>query len=155
MTRLALLLVLTASLAVPGAHAQVTFAPLPVEEGAEPPTDPIQGRPVRITLDAPADRVVVVWRPNSAIPDTVSLDATGTSFIWTPTRAGVARLLATSGGETTVAQNISVRYDAYPASGIFILIVAGTILFGGAGFAMGKLLGGEGPVTHPEVRPDT
>lgn len=149
-----LLLALAAALALPAAHAQVTFAPLPVEEGAEPPTEPIQGRPVRITLDAPADRVVVVWRPNSAVPDTVALDAAGTSFVWTPTRAGVARLIATSGAETTVAQNVSVRYAAYPASGIFILIVAGTILFGGAGFAMGKLLSEETPEAL-ERRPDT
>jgi len=53
-----------------------------------------------------------------------------------------------------VAQNVSVRYAAYPASGIFILIVAGTILFGGAGFAMGKLLSEETPEAL-ERRPDT
>lgn len=146
------LLPLLALLALP-ASAQITFEPLPVETEEEPPEAPIQGRPVRITLEAPAEAVEVVWRPNSAIPDTVSLDATGTSFVWTPSRAGVATIRATS-GETVVAQNVSVRYASYPAAGIFILIVAATILFGGAGFAMGKLLGGERPGAHV-VMPDT
>jgi hypothetical protein len=145
-----LLLVLAALLA-PAAAAQFTLTPLPYEENEEPPEVPIQGRPVQITLDAPVDRVEVVWRPNSAIPDTVVLDATGTSFVWRPTRAGVARIALVS-GEERLERNVSVRFDTYPAAGIFILIVAGTILFGGAGFAMGKLFGEE---TLPDLPLDT
>ena len=125
------------ALALPApAAAQFTVEPLPMTQGAEPPATPFQGRPVRITLDQPTASVKVVWRPNSAIPDTVALDPAGTSFEWTPTRAGVASIVTPEG-----SQNVSVRYSGYPASGILILILAGTILFGGAGFAMGKLLG--------------
>lgn len=138
---------LAAVLAVP-ATAQFTVEPLPMEPGAEPPATPFQGEPVRITLDAPTESVQVVWRPNSAIPDTVSLDPSGLSFEWTPTRAGVASIVTPEG-----SQNVSVRYRSYPASGIFILIIAGSILFGGAGFAMGKLLGDDGP--PPDMPLDT
>ncbi|MEM8559486.1 MAG: hypothetical protein AAGG50_16835 [Bacteroidota bacterium] len=118
------------------ASAQLVFEPLPLESGEEPPTQPIQGHPVRVTLDEPAESVQVVWRPNSAIPDTVALSPSGLSFVWTPTRAGVATIVT-----PTSAQNVSVRYSTYPGLGILVLIVAATILFGGAGFAMGRLLG--------------
>jgi hypothetical protein len=141
--RFALLLLLAAALA-PTASAQFTLTPLPTEEAEEAPAFPIENHPVQITLDAPVDRVEVVWRPNSAVPDTVALDATGTSFVWRPTRAGVARIALIRGDER-IEENVSVRFDSYPGAGIFILIVAGTILFGGAGFAMGKLLGEETP----------
>ncbi len=145
---------LVAALLAPSAAAQFTLTPLPYEEADEAPEAPIQGRPVQITLEQPVDRVEVVWRPNSAVSDTVALDATGTSFVWRPTRAGVARIALITGGER-VEENVSVRYDRYPGSGIFILIVAGTILFGGAGFAMGKLLGEETLDDLAERRPDT
>ncbi|HIG75015.1 MAG TPA: hypothetical protein EYQ24_10685 [Bacteroidetes bacterium] len=126
------------------ASAQLAFEPLPTSPGEEPPAQPIQGQPVRVTLDAPTSDVKVVWRPNSAIPDTVALDPSGTSFEWTPTRAGVATVITPEG-----SQNVSVRYSSYPGSGIFVLILAATILFGGAGFAMGKLLGDDGPAAVP------
>lgn len=146
-------LVLGFALAVP-ATAQISFDPLPLPAEEEPPDAPIVDRPVRVSLDAPADTVTVTWRPNSAIPETVVLNVTGTSFEWTPSRSGVARIDVISGGET-VSQNVSVRYASYPASGIFILIIAGTILFGGAGFAMGKLLGGEMPDDGIDMPMDT
>ena len=133
--RILLACLFAAVLAAP-ASAQFIVETLPLAPGDEPPAQPIQGQAVRITLDEPTESVKVVWRPNSAIPDTVALDPSGTSFEWTPSRAGVASIVTPEG-----SQNVSVRYDSYPASGIFILIIAGTILFGGAGFAMGKLLG--------------
>lgn len=131
--RLALTLLLAAAPVL--AVAQVRFEPQPIEAGAEAPRFPVQGQPVRVTLEEPTEFVRVVWRPNSAIPDTVSLDPEGDSFLWTPTRAGVATVLTSNG-----AQNVSVRYDSFPGSGILVLVLAGCILFGGAGFAMGKLL---------------
>lgn len=141
------LLLLAAALALP-ASAQIQFEPQAPSPDAEAPDAPVKGSPVRITLDAPTETVQVVWRPNSAIPDTVSLDPEGASFLWTPTRAGVATVI-TDGG----SQNVSVRYDAFPGSGILVLVLAAAILFGGAGFAMGKLLNDDGP--PPELPLDT
>lgn len=111
---------------------------------------PVRNTPIRITLPEPANHVRVIWRPKSAIPDTVTvLETGGTSFLWTPRRAGVATILT----DTGIEQNVSVRYDTFPASGLLILILAGGVLFGGAGFALGKLLGAESPA--PERRADT
>lgn len=142
--RYALTLLVAAALACP-ALAQIQFAPQPIEPGQEAPEAPIKGQPILITLDEPAESVQVVWRPNSAIPDTVQLNPEGTSFLWTPTKAGVATVVTPNG-----SQNISVRYDSFPGSGLLVLVLAGAILFGGAGFAMGKLLGGdEPPVSMP------
>ncbi len=124
--------------------AQITFEPMPVPAGPDSPKNPVVNQPVRVTLDSPAETVTVVWRPNSAIPDTLVLPVSGTEFEWTPTRSGVARFVVT-GPSGTTAQNVSVRYDKYPGTGIFVLIMAALILFGGAGFAMGKLMGGEMP----------
>lgn len=130
--------------AAPEALAQLTVEALPLAPGEEPPDAIVQGQPVRITLDVPTTDVSVVWRPNSAIPDTVALDPTGTQFTWTPTRAGVATVVTPEASE-----NVSVRYSGFPASGILILILAGGILFGGAAFAMGKLLGDDPPAALP------
>ena len=113
---------------------------------------PVRNTPIRMTLPEPANLVRVVWRPNSAIPDTVTVfERGGRSFLWTPSRAGVATIIT----DTGLSQNVSVRYDTFPASGLLILILAGGVLFGGAGFALGKLLGAEMPDAHPERRPDT
>lgn len=142
--RLALTLLIAATLSFPAA-AQIQFEPQPTEPGGVVPDAPIQGHPVRVTLDEPSEFVQVVWRPNSAIPDTVTLDPQGTSFLWTPTRAGVATVVTSNG-----SKNISVRYDSFPGSGLLVLVLAAAILFGGAGFAMGKLLGDDDlPVSMP------
>lgn len=136
------------------AIAQISFEPIPSPAEEEAPESPIVNRPVQVTLPSPADTVNIIWRPNSAVPETVTMHVDGVSFEWTPSKAGVARIEAVSDGVVT-AQNVSVRYDQYPASGIMILIVAGIILFGGAGFAMGKLLGGEKPDDRHSFPVDT
>ncbi len=87
-------------------------------------------QPVALTL--PGDTLVVTYRPNSSIARVDTLVGTRA---WTPRQAGVVKLQA-PGGE---AQSVSVRFDRTPASGLFVLIGAGLILFGGAGFAFRKL----------------
>ena len=148
MLRTLVLLLLVFAVTLP-ATGQITFQPAPVEN--EEPADPIKGHATVVTLDSFAEHVQVIWRPNSAISDTVTLHVSGQTFTWTPTQAGVATMTTSNG----TSQNVSVRYDSYPASGIFVLIIAGTILFGGAGFAMGKLLGGEMPDEGYQMPMDT
>lgn len=105
-----------------------------------------------LSFDAPVQTVVVTYRPNSAIPlvDTVHVGGFE-SIRWTPERAGVVRV-AVPGGPS---RNLSVRFAALPVAGIVVLILAGLILFGGAAWAMYKLLSDGMPHTIPEVRPDT
>jgi hypothetical protein len=103
------------------------------------PEQPIAGVPALISFDRPAQRVIITYRPNSAIPQTDTLDARGSPFTTVTFRqAGVVRV-AIPGGPTT---NVSVRFDQAPTSGLAVLVLAGLILFGGAGFAMAKLMQG-------------
>lgn len=116
------------------------------------PETPVLGEETALTFDAPVDAVVFTYRPNSAIPVVDTIRVGGfTSIRWRPAQAGVVRV-AVPGGPS---RNLSVRFAELPLSGVFVLIAAGLILFGGAGFAMRKLLSGGMPHTRPEIRPDT
>ena len=139
----ALLLVLAAGVFTAGlVHAQYVSDDI----------DLYVGQPVRLANITPGDTLLVTYRPNSSIAHREQLVLTPGTRDWTPREAGVVRL-AVSGG---AAQNVSVRYDETPVAGLFVLIVAGLILFGGAAFAFRKLFGADGPPdTAPAVRPDT
>ena len=97
--------------------------------------DHFVGQPTRITLPASADTLVVTYRPSTSIARVDRFPARGGAFSWTPTQAGVVAL-STPGGQT---QNVSVRFRETPAAGLFVLIGAGLVLFGGAAFAFRKL----------------
>jgi len=112
----------------------------------------VAGDQATLTFDAPVNAVVTTYRPNSAIPIVDTLVVGGfTSVRWTPERAGVVRVSVPGGP----SRNVSVRFTALPVAGLFVLIAAGLILFGGAAWAMRKLLSDGPPRTLPEVRPDT
>lgn len=128
--RLAFACALALGLAASGA-AQIT-----VDSGDS--VHPTVGEEVTITFDTAPESAQVVWRPNSAIPDTMDLGASGTSLTWTPDRAGVATIVTPDG-----TKNVSVRYTSLPVLGLFVLVGAGLILFGGAGMAMRALLSGD------------
>jgi hypothetical protein len=93
------------------------------------------GTPVTVTLPAGADTLLVTYRPNSAIATTDAIPATGGQVAWTPADAGVVALAVPGGARETV----SVRFQDTPAAGMLVLVLAGTILFGGAIFAFRKL----------------
>lgn len=113
---------------------------------------PHVGEPVTVTLPAPADTLLVTYRPNSSIARPVPIPTEGRQTVtWTPAEAGVVALSTPEGG----GQNVSVRFDAPPVSGILVLLLAGAILFGGAVFAFVKLFQGAPPESDPPVRPDT
>lgn len=141
--RRVLLLLLGFAVALPAA-AQFTLS-----------DEPFVGRAVTVTLppDAvAADTLVVTYRPNSSIARRVLLPTGGAAAVtWTPDRAGVVAL-AVPGG---VAQNVSVRFQRLPASGLFVLFSAALILFGGAVFSFRKLFEQDAPKTNPTRRPDT
>lgn len=120
-----LLLLLAALLSAP-ALAQIAVSP----------EAPVRGQPVTVTLDAPAEALLVTYRPNSGIAVEETVPVTGTTATWTPSRAGVVGLATPDGA----SRNVSVRFDRTPLSGLFILIGAGVVLFGGATFAMRALL---------------
>ena len=124
MHRAALLTLLAAALVLP-ARGQF-FA-----EG----TRIYRGEAIDVALPEAADTLMVTYRPSSAIAHTVALPTGGArSVSWTPEEAGVVELSAVG-----TSQNVSVRFRSVPPGGLLILLLAGTILFGGAGFALKKL----------------
>ena len=105
-----------------------------------------------LRFEAPVDTLFVTYRPNSVVAQRDTIRIGGFDSVrWTPKRAGVVRLALPGGAN----QNISVRFTEAPLSGLLILIGAGLILFGGAIFAMRKLLGSDSPRIMPEDLPDT
>lgn len=119
-----------------------------------PADPPYAGRPYEIGLTAPIDTLVARYRPNSSVfyDEAFLIPPGATTFTWTPAEAGVVALRAAPG---EAWQNVSVRFDRYKPSGILILLLAGSILFGGAAFAFRKLFQDDAPVGDPAVRPDT
>jgi hypothetical protein len=116
------------------------------------PEDLYVGTPVTITLAQPADTLTVTYRPNSSITSREILPTNGLQTVeWVPQKAGVAALSTPTGG----AQNVSVRFQQAPVSGIIVLLLAGLILFGGIIFAFIKLFRNNPEDLDPAVRPDT
>ncbi len=117
-----LCLVLLGILLSEGARAQIILSEETVERGRE----------VQLRLSEPVDHFVVIDRPNSALTerDTFSVDPPSDVLSWTPERAGIVRLEA---GEESL--NVSVRFQGVSGTGLMVMFLAGTLLFGGAVFA--------------------
>lgn len=109
---------------------------------------------LRVASDgAPAAgyRVVAVYRPNSQTgteETLVAVDASG-SVLWTPRHAGPVTLQvfppgATAGEPPAATHTLAVRYGHFPPSGMLIMVLAGLLLFGGAGLALALLLRPDG-----------
>lgn len=110
---------------------------------------PIRGQDTFIRLhDVEAPTVWTVsatYRPNSA---TARTDQLGTvddegKLRWRPTDSGIVQFSAKGPGEKDKAgMTVAVRFPSPPISGIIILLVAGTILFGGAGYSLHRAMKG-------------
>ncbi len=129
-------------LAVPVAAQPITLTP----------EIPVVGQEMTLQFQAPVDTVFVTYRPNSAVArrDTIRVGE-AQSMRWTPKRAGVVRIGLPDG----TTQNVSVRFTETPLAGVFVLLIAGLILFGGASWAMMKLFSDGATTFDPEDLPDT
>jgi len=115
------------------------------------PEAPTRGEPVTVTFDAPADSVTVVYRPGAVTATTETFTPGAATFTFTPEVAGVVQVSA--GGSS---QSLSVRFQSAPIWGLVVMILAGLILFGGAGVALRALLSdGHALEIDPTLRPDT
>lgn len=118
------------------------------------PAVPIQGRDVvvRVTRDgeaAMAAPVRATYRPGSRVSHTEELGQTDGEgrLHWTPSDAGIvaleAELPATgTAPATTLSRNLSVHFQGVPWAGVFIMLVAGTILYGGVILGFKRLTSG-------------
>lgn len=123
MKKLFLLLLAFCLITVMPAQAQIQLS-------TETPTE---GEPITVTLDKPAEVLLVTYRPNSAVThrDTFRIQPAASVFEWTPDRAGIVALRVPEQG----SKNVSVRFQGLSASGIAVMAIAGALLFGGAAFA--------------------
>jgi len=91
----------------------------------------------------------ITYRPGSDVEDTKSFVSPPDGVAeWTPAHAGLARLeawITPAGGGETVAheQMVSVRFGSTLTTGLFVMLVAGLILFGGAFVSIRALLRGQ------------
>jgi len=94
---------------------------------------PTEGEPITVTLEKPAEVLLVTYRPNSAVThrDTFRIQPAASVLEWTPDRAGIVALRVPEQG----SKNVSVRFQGLSTSGIAVMAIAGALLFGGAAFA--------------------
>ncbi len=97
----------------------------------------ILGESVTINLEQAQERLIVEYRPNSNIVtrDTLVSATPTKNFEWTPKKPGVVRLNTKDG-----SKNVSVRFKGLSVSGLLVMLLAGVILFGGAGLAFRSLM---------------
>jgi len=105
---------------------------------------PEEGKPLVLCLkDAdPLDATLtVIYRPNSAtekVDDSgpFPLDAEG-RVQWVPQSPGIATLAVLDREGKTVAQSdVAIRFAEVPLAGIVVMVLAGLLLFGGAGYSL-------------------
>jgi len=123
---------------------------------------PLVNRPVEVSVtddDGPVleATILVTYRPNSQTIDTETLVTNQRGVaVWRPRDAGIARLELRPDDPRQAALstlNVAVRFGGPPASGVLVMIVAGVLLFGGAGFGMWLLLSGPRDPSLAEVEP--
>lgn len=100
------------------------------------------GEPIAVTFDNENREGLtlrVIYRPNSEtekIEKAGSFDENG-GLTWTPTEPGLATLtIMNEGGESLASLEVGVCFSETPAGGILVMVLAGLLLFGGAGFSL-------------------
>lgn len=77
----------------------------------------------------------VVYSPNSETQEEAEIGRLSESgeIAWNPSRFGIATLSARDeSGSTIASANVAIVYSSTPLSGVFVMIFAGVLLFGGA-----------------------
>jgi hypothetical protein len=125
---------------------------------------PLRGRATRVEVVDDGGRPVAgavveaLYRPNSQTSHRAALaptDAAGATA-WVPEDAGIVTLTARAPGAGDASPplattNVAVRYGGFPAPGVFIMLLAGVLLFGGAAAGMWMLLGAPPAVEPPST----
>lgn len=101
---------------------------------------PLKGKSTTIKvlkgdLPVPGAGVEVIYRPNSQTVIREELGVTDSlgTVSWIPRDAGIVTVEINNrlNGEILVKENVAVRFGKFPSSGIFIICLAGFVLFGG------------------------
>lgn len=122
---------------------------------------PVVGEGQRVSVSG-AERVEdldlwVVFSPNSETQTEAEIgrfSADGT-VTWKPSRFGIATLSARdAAGDVVAAENVAILFAETPATGVLVMIFAGILLFGSAGFSLRSVLS-SGEVPEQPRRIDT
>jgi len=107
---------------------------------------PMIGSAVRIQIEGVEGgpegfELSATFRPNSATERSVEVGVFGPDggLFWTPVEEGITLLKAVR-GEAVVQKNVAVKFASAPAAGIAMMLVAGTVLFGGIFVSIRRVL---------------
>lgn len=95
------------------------------------------------TAGAKVSKLKVTYRPGSKTSKSVELTSqTAGVFAWTPTSPGLVTVAAHVEGQAKalVTKNFSVRFAEGSVLGIFVMLFAAILLFGGAAISIRALL---------------
>ncbi len=105
---------------------------------------PTVGRRTVITLGIPADKITFIYQPDSLVARKITLETNGRLKVnWTPNKAGVVTIKAGN-----ASRDVSVKFDGTPLGGVFMMLLAGLVLFGGVALCA-KLIFKGGRSTPP------
>jgi len=119
---------------------------------------PIVGRTETVTVEGAGTGVDlslwVVYSPNSetsAEEEIGLVPATG-EVEWSPSRSGIATVSVRGDDGTVIAsENVAIIFAETPTAGVIVMIIAGLLLFGGAGFSMRSVLSSGVPERLPPI----
>jgi hypothetical protein len=103
--------------------------------------DPVEGKEIRLFLQGGVEGAAlkVVYRPNSetSVEEEVGPFQADASIVWTPAHPGIASLVVLDrDGASLGSKDVAIRFGGVPAYGILVMLLAGLLLFGGAGFSL-------------------
>ena len=84
-------------------------------------------------------RLKVVYSPSSETEMVEEIGRFSESGVisWKPTRPGIATLSARDDADTDiVSSNVAIYFSSTPMSGVLVMLLAGALLFGGAGVSL-------------------
>jgi len=103
---------------------------------------PTVGQETTITLSEPVAELAITYQPDAPVARTVKLATHGNLKVpWTPDKAGVVKIAAVGADGVT---EVSVKFNGTPWLGVFIMLGAGLILFGGSAACMYSIFASKG-----------
>lgn len=119
---------------------------------------PIVGRTETVTAQGATNdvdlRLWVVYSPNSetSTEEEIGVVPTTGMVAWTPSRSGIATVsVRGDDGAVVASENVAILFAKTPTAGVMVMIFAGLLLFGGAGFSLRSVLRSGVPETAPLI----
>jgi hypothetical protein len=119
---------------------------------------PIVGRTETVTVEGAGPGVDlslwVIYSPNSetSTEEKIGLVPATGEVEWSPSRSGIATV-SVRGDEGTVitSENVAIIFAETPMAGVMVMIFAGLLLFGGAGYSLRSVLRSGVPEIAPLI----